>query len=155
WPKCSCATSAAASVTPATRRSCTRSRPMTTRSASTPGSGSRCAGSRWCMSCGLVDPFSRKALKSDAVTADEAAGVARDVKGMKRRNDASDDVAAAELLEDYVVTRAPRLSQTTGLPPVSMPDENPEPKQEMRPIAERRGERRVTTVRRVAASYPG
>jgi hypothetical protein len=74
---------------------------------------------------------------------------------MKRRNGGSDDVAASELLADYVVTRAPTMKTTTGLPPVLMPDEEPEPEPEMRPVQERRRERRVATVRRVIASHPG
>src|SRR5688572_28362570 len=74
---------------------------------------------------------------------------------MKRRNNATDDVAASELLASYVVTRTPTMTTSTGLPPVAMPTDEAEPKPEMRPVEERRQERRVATVSRVLASHPG
>jgi hypothetical protein len=74
---------------------------------------------------------------------------------MKRRNDTADEVSATDLLADYVVTRPPTMTTSTGLPPVAMPDEAPEPEAPPRPVFERRTEPRIVTVRRVAASHPG
>src|SRR4051794_17238102 len=77
------------------------------------------------------------------------------VTTMKRSNDAADHVSSSELLANYVVTRASVTTSATGLPPVSLRDEPPEPEPTMRPVLERRGERRITTVRRVTTSHPG
>ena len=74
---------------------------------------------------------------------------------MKRPNDAAETVAVSELLADYVVTRAPTMTRATGLPPVAMPDDPAKPEKPMRPVLERRGGRRIASVRRITASYPG
>src|SRR4051794_7170958 len=74
---------------------------------------------------------------------------------MKRRNATADESSASDLLAAYVVTRAPTMRTSTGLPAVAMPDDEPEPDEPVRPVFDRRNEARVVTVRRVTANHPG